>query len=101
MGAIATWRSDLNRVLHVFNVRSVGPILLSLTFPLQTELAINTNVVVSNLYRGMVMSQGGTDGLNRSVSTPSHPSTTECLLSPRLKLGQLSRMPSSPWSYFT
>ena len=96
MEAIATWRSDLNRVLHVFNVRLVGSILLSLTFLLQTELAINTNVVVSNIYRGMVMSQGGTDGLHRSVSAPSHLTTTECSLSPRLKLGQLSRMPLSP-----
>ena len=28
---ITVWRSDLNRVLHVFNVRSAGPVRQSLT----------------------------------------------------------------------
>ena len=30
--AIAAWRQELNRILHVFNVRSIASSLLSLTF---------------------------------------------------------------------
>ena len=31
---VAAWRSDLNRVLHVFNVRSADPVRQFLTAPL-------------------------------------------------------------------
>ena len=46
---IAAWRLDLNRILHVFNVRSIpsSPPLLTIRF--QTELAINTHVAVSEV----------------------------------------------------
>ena len=85
---IATWRSDLNRILHVFNVRSVTPIRTPLTAYFQTELAINTNVavsdirhgvvdthavvsdthlIVSDIHRTMVESREGADGKNLSV----------------------------------
>ena len=46
---IAAWRLDLNRILQVFNVRSItsSPPLLTICF--QTELAINTHIAVSNI----------------------------------------------------
>ena len=56
--AIAAWRLDLHRILHVFNVRAevyVRPRVLSVDF--QTELAINTNVVVSDIYHDVVNTQ--------------------------------------------
>jgi len=40
---IATWRSDLNRVLQVFTVRSATSTLLSLIVPLQTELVTDND----------------------------------------------------------
>ena len=46
---IAAWRSDLNRILHIFNVRSAAPARPPLTVHFQTELAINTNMVVSDV----------------------------------------------------
>jgi hypothetical protein len=43
--AIASWRQDLNRILHIFNVRSTNPVWRSLRDPLliQTELLMNNN----------------------------------------------------------
>ena len=88
---IAAWRLDLNRTLHVFNVRSADSVWQSLTPPTQTELAINTHVVVSDthtmvsdthamvsdthamvsdLHRNALTIQGGTDAQHRSVSAP-------------------------------
>ena len=79
---ITTWRLDLNRVLHVFNVCSVSPARPPLTVHLQTELAINTvvavsdvhrdvlntHIIVSNIHRTIVESQDGADSEHRSVS---------------------------------
>jgi hypothetical protein len=48
---IAGWKQDFIRVLHVFNVRSIGSIgnsLANLTAPFQTELAIDTNMTVTD-----------------------------------------------------
>ena len=79
---IATWRSDLNRILHVFNVRSVTHARPLLTINFQTELALNTRgaisdvhrdvlatkTIVSNIHRNVVRGREGTSGRNRSVS---------------------------------
>ena len=54
---IATWRSDLNGYLHVFNVRPVTPARPSLTVHFQTELAINTNATVSGVHRDVLTTQ--------------------------------------------
>jgi hypothetical protein len=48
---IAGWKEDFIRVLHVFNVRSVGSVghlLASLAAAFQTELAIDTNMTVTD-----------------------------------------------------
>ena len=47
--SIAAWKLDLNRILHVFNVRSTIFTRLSLTVLSQTELAMNTHVTVSEM----------------------------------------------------
>ena len=44
--AIDTWRSDLNKILHVFNVRSVTSAQSLLTLRFQTELEMNTHLTV-------------------------------------------------------
>ena len=48
---IAAWKEDLNRLLHIFNVRSVGSVSPLLTTPFQTELAIDTNVAATETDR--------------------------------------------------
>ena len=96
--AIAAWRLDLNRILHVFNVRSItsSPPLLTIRF--QTELAINTHVavsdigtevanthnivsdthtIVSDMHRTMVKQKQGADDSGPSVSGSRAPSIIE------------------------
>lgn len=46
---IATWRLDLDRILHIFNVRSVTSVWPLLTSRLQTKLGINIHVVDSDI----------------------------------------------------
>ena len=81
---IMAWGSDLNRILHVFNVRSIISVWRSLILHSQTELAINTHVIVSDthtmvaeLRRTMVRGQDGDDGGNLLVSDTLVPPTIE------------------------
>jgi hypothetical protein len=74
-GKIAAWTSDLKRILKIFDVRFLASLLASLTIDFQTELAIDTNVAVSNtqdmvlgIHRAVVKSQGASDGGNSPVS---------------------------------
>lgn len=46
---IASWRTDLNRILLVFNVGSVVFIRPTLTVHSQTELGLNIYVTISNV----------------------------------------------------
>ena len=65
---IASWKSNLNKILHVFNVRSIVSVWLLLTVRPQTELAINTHNMVSEMHRNMVKSQEGADDQHQLVS---------------------------------
>lgn len=72
---IAAWRLDLNRILHIFNVRFITSLPTFLTIRLQTELAINTHVavvntqnIVSDIHRTIVERQEGGEGGNATVS---------------------------------
>ena len=67
---IAAWRSELNRVLQVFTVRSMFPIRSPLNVLLQTELVVNTHTMVLDLHRDRNAGTGqeGTDD-QRPVST--------------------------------
>ena len=46
---VATWRLDLDRILHVLNVCSVTSIQPLLTFRFQTELGDDKNQAVSTI----------------------------------------------------
>jgi hypothetical protein len=50
---IAAWKLDLNRILHVFQAGPVVSLLIFLTVCLQTELAINTRVAISEVGQGV------------------------------------------------
>jgi len=98
---ITTWKLDLNRILHVFNVRSIISVRPFLTVHLQTELAMNTHVIVSDLHRNMLKGQERTDGQLWLVSdfrTLSHHRMNK-QSPPRHKPGQQSRLPMDPMSY--
>jgi hypothetical protein len=56
---IAAWRRDLDRILHVFNVCSDYPVWCWLTTFLQTELAINTHTMVSDIHQKVLASREG------------------------------------------
>ena len=98
---IATWRVDLNRILHVFNVCGVTPARPSLTAHFQTELAINTHTIVSNIHRTIVDSQEVADGKNRSVSAILLPYSLPNQHSPlpRVNLGWWSQLLVNPASH--
>ena len=65
---IATWKSDLSRILQVFNVRSVIFARLLLSVPFQTELAMNTHVTVSSIRHDVSKIREEMGGQARSVS---------------------------------
>ena len=66
--AIATWRSDLNGILLTFNVCSVLSVWLLLTARSQTELAVNTHLVASDIRHELSEFRGEIGGQVRSVS---------------------------------
>ena len=65
---IATWRLDLSRILHVFNVRSVTHAQPPLIVRFQTELAISTNIVVSDVRRDVTNTHTVVTGTHIIVS---------------------------------
>jgi len=103
---IAAWKLDLNRMLHVFNVRLTVSVWLSLTVHSQTELVVNTHVtvsdirhgventhtLVSDIHRNILRAQEGTGGRNQLVGDTCALFIVgkKCSPLPRLKLGQQS-----------
>jgi len=77
---IVTWRSGLAMVLHVFNVRSlaIGSDRQSLTTPFQTELEINTHMMVADIHRNAMAGQEDTVARHYSASTTLRPQITVC-----------------------
>jgi hypothetical protein len=67
----AFWRSDLNRILHIFNVCSVISVRPSLTARLQIGLGVDKNSqdLVSNIHRNTVQNQGGANDQARSATS--------------------------------
>ena len=51
---IAAWKSDLTRILHLFNVCPVTSVLVTTDVLSQTELSMNTHVVVSDIHQDVV-----------------------------------------------
>ena len=46
--AIAAWKQEFSKILQIFQVRSVGSVWHLLIMSSQTELAVNTHVVVAS-----------------------------------------------------
>jgi hypothetical protein len=94
---IAAWKQDFMRILQVFNVRATGfagHSCANSAAPFQTELAVDTNMTVTDtntmvagMYRNMVTEREGASGKNNSVSPIRYPSKTNCSPSPRLEPG--------------
>ena len=64
---IVAWKSDLNRILHVFNVRSATSVWLLLTIYSQTKLAMNTHVIVSDVRHGVVDTHTMVSDIHRNM----------------------------------
>ena len=66
---IAAWKYDLNWILHVFNVCLVSSHLVSAyRLPPQTELAMTTHTVVSDMHQNVLEIRKATDGQIQAVS---------------------------------
>ena len=78
---IAAWRSDLGRILQIFDVRLIASFLASLIIHWQSELAIDTANELSDIYRA-VKHQGGSNTANPPVSNPYPMLVTESLINP-------------------
>ena len=67
--AIAAWRSELDRIVHVFEVRSTVQSLLTLLIVhLQTELAIQTHVAVTDIREDVGDIRGGVVVIREDVA---------------------------------
>jgi len=116
---IASWRTDLDRILLVFNVRSVFPAQPPLTVQLQTELGLNiyttvtktsnvaenTQAMVSDIQDGVTKTSTVAENTQAMVSdihgkllgsqvsdVQSIPTTDYTLTVTRLKPGQHARL---------
>jgi len=65
---IAAWRFDLIRILQVFNVCSAGSVRLPLMASFQTELALNTHTIVSDIRQDMLKGSDDTGVNDEAVS---------------------------------
>jgi hypothetical protein len=118
---IAGWKSDLSKILLVFNVSSAVVAWLPLTVHSQTELALNTHTIVSgmdhnvsnmdqnvkkihaivsNIDSTVMKIQEGADSKNLLVSTTFEPhlSPDERSQLLRPELGRQFRLPMDPAS---
>ena len=67
--AIAGWKSDLNGILNVFNVRSVLSLLVAANCsPIQTELAMNTHTIVADMHHNVLKIREDIGNQNQEVS---------------------------------
>ena len=98
---IAAWKVDFNRFLHVFNVCPVIVARILLTVHSQTELALTTHAMISEIRGIVVGGQEGADNQRRSVSGICilfHHRMNK-RLPPRHQPGQQPRLPIDPTSY--
>ena len=66
---VAAWKSDLNRLLHVFNVCPVYPRLVAADFsPHKTELILNTHTIVTDIRQDVSKIREDAGVPNRAVS---------------------------------
>ena len=79
--AISAWKLDLNRILHVFNVRSAVFTWPPLMVSFQTELVMNIHVTVSDMRDDVLKIREEISGQVRSVTT-SRTQSTDGWMSP-------------------
>ena len=65
---IAAWRSDLDKILHIFHIRYIVFIWLLLTLHSQIELATDTQTTVSDLHRGAANTHAIVSEVHRDVA---------------------------------
>ena len=71
---IAAWKSDLSRILQVFNVCPAVFTWPSLTVPLQTELILSTHVTVSDIRHDV-------SKIREEIGGQVHPVSASCICS--------------------
>ena len=64
---IAAWKLDLDRILQVFNVRSIVPSWSSLTVSIQTELIMNTHIAISDMRHDVLGIRTDVSGIRGDV----------------------------------
>ena len=108
---ITSWKLDLNRILHIFTVCAIIQVAtrILLTEQSQTELAMNTHVLVSDsrtmvsdIHRNILKGREGTGNQHGSVSnvcTPFHHQMNKRSPLPRFMPGQRSQPLVDPASY--
>ena len=74
---ITAWRSDLIRILQVFNVRSAGSVRLPLITSPQTELTLSAHTMVSDIHQNMLKGSEDIGGKDQAVSGTRTPPITE------------------------
>ena len=99
-GMIAGWKSDLGRILQIFNVRPVIFHSVIVNRFLQIELTMNIQVTISDVNHRVLEIQKEVRGQARSVSTNRIRSAgNRCLQLPRSKSGQQPQLPKNLSSY--
>ena len=97
--AIAGWKSDLNRILHVFNVCSTCSHFAAATnHCFQTELAMNTHTIVADIRQDMSKLREGACSQDQAVSGIRTLIASLIKLLPRLRTGQQFRLSRGPAS---
>jgi len=79
---IAGWKAELNRILLVFNVRSIALAWSSLTVSFQTELVVNIHVAVTDIRHDMLKTREENGAQARSVSASHTQSINRRMLTP-------------------
>ena len=66
---IAGWKQDLNGILHIFNVRLISPVQLSIAkISPQTELLLNNHAILLDIRHHALSGQEGADFQHQPVS---------------------------------
>ena len=85
---IAAWRQELMNALHIFNVCSFSRFSLVFANIFQTELVVNTHMMVMNIHDNMLSGQEGFHGQNPPASGIFRTPIRGCLPSPSPKRAQ-------------
>ena len=74
---VATWKSDLNKILRLFNVCLVRSYLDGYLSPLQTELVLSTHTIVSDVHKSASKLRDDAENRDQVVGDSRVPIATE------------------------